>query len=189
MRVFGLTAGFDRLAGYSGNHTEELCVKRHCSSGRCRSRRVALENAALVCEHCRISRTAPYRWKVRFNPRRTDSLEEHSRRPGRTRVPRHGTRLQRRVIEPREGYGWGKATGCAGRIQDAYQLERAVNMHPVPLEPEGLHASAGTLGMQDLTGDGLPDHYMKYSGDTYIQVKRNSWKGGPAQRNTAAPRR
>ena len=39
----------------------------------------------------------------------------------------------------------------------------------------GSYAQTSTsLGMQDITGDGLPDHYMKYPNQTHMQVKRNS---------------
>ena len=85
-------------------------------------------NVTLVCEHYRISRATLYRWKAQFNPHRADALEERSRRPGRTRVPQYSTQLQRRVIELRRQYGWGK--------------DKLV----VLLEREGLHTSASTVG-------------------------------------------
>ena len=133
--------------------TAKRSVKKHSSNGRCWNCCVGLENVALVCEHYRISRATLYRWKAQFNPRRADALEERSRRPGRTRVPQYSTQLQRRVIELRRQYGWGKdklvvlvaAFGCCSH-PGAYQLERAVNMRPVLLEREGLHTSASTVG-------------------------------------------
>ena len=71
-------------AKYSRNHTEGL------------SKKALFKWQAL------------YRWKAQFNPRRAGALEEQSRRPGRTRVPQYSTQLQRRVIELRKQYGWGK---------------------------------------------------------------------------------
>ena len=100
-------------------------MKRHCSNGTCSNCCLGLENAALVCEHYRISRAALYHWKAQCNPRRADSLEERSRRPGRTRVPQYRTQLQRRVIELRRQYGWDKdklvvlvaAFGCCSNVR------------------------------------------------------------------------
>ncbi len=42
-------------------------------------------NAALTCRHFGISRKTFYHWKKRYNPFHLESLEEHSRRPKRTR--------------------------------------------------------------------------------------------------------
>lgn len=127
MRVFGLPAGFARLAKYSRNDTEKLSEKALLKWQVLELLR-RTRNVALVCEHYRISRATLYRWKAQFNPRRANSLEERSRRPGRTRVPQYSTQLQRRVIELRRQYGWGK--------------DKLV----VLLEREGLHTSASTVG-------------------------------------------
>ena len=109
MRVFGLQAGFARLAKYSRVDSKMLSEKAQfkwqvlelpaCSRQGC----VGLENVALVCEHYRISRATLSRWKAQCNPRHAGALEERSRQPGRTRVPRYSTQLQRRVIERRCG--------------------------------------------------------------------------------------
>ena len=141
MRVFGLQAGFARLAKYSRNHTEGLS-KKALFTWQVLELLRRTRNVALVCEHYQISRATLYRWKAQFNPRRAGALEERSRRPGRTRVPQYSTQLQRRVIELRKQYGWGKdklvvlvaAFGCCS------------HMRPVLLEREGLHTSASTVG-------------------------------------------
>ena len=123
------------------------------TTGRCWNCCVGLENATLVCQHYQVSRAILYRWKAQFNPRRADSLEERSWRPGRTRVPQYDTQRRRRGTEMPRQYGWGKDKlvvlvadfGCCSH-PGAYQLERAVNMRPVLLEREGLHMSASTFG-------------------------------------------
>ena len=58
MRVFGLQAGFARLAKYSRNHTEELSEKALLKWQVLELLR-RTRNVALVCEHYRISRTVP----------------------------------------------------------------------------------------------------------------------------------
>ena len=60
MRVFGLPAGFARLAKYSRNDTEEL------------SEKALFKWQVLELSAC--SRQALYRWKAQFNPRRAGAL-------------------------------------------------------------------------------------------------------------------
>ena len=127
MNVFGLPAGFARLAKYSTNHTEVLSEKAQFK-WQVLDLLHRSQNMALVCDHYQISRATLYRWKAQFKPRSAASLEEQSRRPKRVRTARYSRELETRVIELRKQYGWGK--------------DKLV----VLLKREDLHTSASTVG-------------------------------------------
>lgn len=68
------------------------------------------QNARLTCRHFAISSATFYRWRPRYNPRRLRTLEDHSRRPRRVRVPQTPPALVARIRALRELYPrWGKA--------------------------------------------------------------------------------
>ena len=127
MNVFGLPAGFARLAKYNTNHNEGLSEKAQFK-WRVLDLLYRSRNMALVCDHYQISRATLYRWKAQFKPRSAASLEEQSRRPKSVRTARYSRELETRVIELRKQYGWGK--------------DKLV----VLLKREDLHTSASTVG-------------------------------------------
>jgi putative transposase len=66
-------------------------------------------NARLTCRHFGISPQTFYRWKGRFDYRRIDTLESHSRRPRRVRQPAYSSDLVLAVQRLREERPrWGK---------------------------------------------------------------------------------
>ena len=66
-------------------------------------------NARLTYRHFDISPQTFYRWKRRYDPWHTESLEDHSHHPGQVRRPLYPVKLAEAVIKLREGYPrWGK---------------------------------------------------------------------------------
>jgi len=67
------------------------------------------QNARLTCRYFGISPQTFYRWKRRYNPKRPESLEDHSRRPKRVRQPTAPAELVEAIFHLREEYPrWGK---------------------------------------------------------------------------------
>ncbi len=66
-------------------------------------------NGRLTCRHFGISPDTFYRWRRRYNPRRLESLEAHSRRPRRVRQPMTPPAVVERIRALRDQYPrWGK---------------------------------------------------------------------------------
>jgi putative transposase len=65
-------------------------------------------NASLTCRYFGISRQTFYRWRKRYQPRRLQSLEDHTRRPRRVRQSTWSPELAQAVLELREETRWGK---------------------------------------------------------------------------------
>ena len=67
------------------------------------------QNARLTCRYFGISPQTFYRWKRRYDPRHTGSLEDHSHRPRHVRQPTYSVELVEAVLRLREEYPrWGK---------------------------------------------------------------------------------
>ncbi len=87
------------------------------------------EDARLTCRHFGISPQTFYRWKQRYDPKRLESLESHSRRPKHTRQPTASAELTQAVLDLREEHPrWGK--------------DKLV----ILLDKKGLRASASMVG-------------------------------------------
>ena len=86
MQVFGLNAGFARLAKYSNYGAQELSAKAQFKHQVLDLVRRSNGDVGLASAHYRVSRATIYRWKAQFKPRAPQSLEEHSRRPRRVRL-------------------------------------------------------------------------------------------------------
>jgi putative transposase len=66
-------------------------------------------NARLTCRYFGISPQTFYRWKSRYDARRTESLEDRSNRPRHVRQPTYSAELVASVLQLREEYPrWGK---------------------------------------------------------------------------------
>jgi putative transposase len=66
-------------------------------------------NARLTCRYFGIAPQTFYRWKSRYDPRNTESLEDRSNRPQHVRQPAYSARLVASVLQLREEYPrWGK---------------------------------------------------------------------------------
>jgi putative transposase len=66
-------------------------------------------NARLTCRYFGISPQTFYRWKRRYDPRHTESLEDLSHRPRQVRQPTYSVELFDAVLKLREEYPrWGK---------------------------------------------------------------------------------
>jgi len=66
-------------------------------------------NARLTCRHFGISPQTFYRWKERYDPKHTESLEDLSHRPKHLRQPTYSVELIKAVLRLREEYPrWGK---------------------------------------------------------------------------------
>lgn len=66
-------------------------------------------NARLTCRHFGISPDTFYRWLRRYDPRRLERLEAHSRRPRRVRQPMTPLAVVERIRALRDQYPrWGK---------------------------------------------------------------------------------
>ena len=128
MQVFGLNAGFARLAKYSNEESENLSTKARFKHQVLDLVRSSGGDIRLACEHYQVSRATVYRWRAQFKPRSLKSLEERSRRPHRVRHGEWSRELERTVKRLREQYGWGK--------------DKLV----VLVRREGLHTSASTVG-------------------------------------------
>jgi putative transposase len=86
-------------------------------------------NARLTCRYFGISPQTFYRWKSRYDPRHTESLEDRSHRPRHVRQPTYSVELVDAVLKSREEYPrWGK--------------DKLV----ILLHREGFNSSASTVG-------------------------------------------
>jgi putative transposase len=66
-------------------------------------------NARLTCRYFGISPQTFYRWKERYDPRHTQSLEDRPHRPRHVRQPTYSMALVQAVLRSREEYPrWGK---------------------------------------------------------------------------------
>ena len=66
-------------------------------------------NARLTCRYFGISPQTFYRWKRRYDPKHTKSLEDHSHLPRHVRQPVYPVKLAEAVLRLREEYPrWGK---------------------------------------------------------------------------------
>jgi len=66
-------------------------------------------NARLTCRYFGISPQTFYRWKRRYDPKHTKSLEDHSHHPRHVRQPVYPVKLAKAVLRLREEYPrWGK---------------------------------------------------------------------------------
>jgi len=66
-------------------------------------------NARLTCRYFGISPQTFYRWKRRYDPKHTKSLEDHSHYPRHVRQPVYPVKLAEAVLRLREEYPrWGK---------------------------------------------------------------------------------
>ena len=66
-------------------------------------------NARLTCRYFGISPQTFYRWKRRYDPRHTESLEDRPHRPRHVRQPTYAVALVEAVLRLREKYPrWGK---------------------------------------------------------------------------------
>ena len=103
-------------------------------------------NARLTCRYFGISPQTFYRWKKRYDPRHTESLEDHSHRPRHVRQPVYPVQLAEAVLMLREEYPrWGKdklvillrregfasSASTVGRILKKLK-ERGVLKEPLP---------------------------------------------------------
>jgi putative transposase len=67
------------------------------------------QNARLTCRYFGISPQTFYRWKRRYDPRHTQSLEDRPNRPRHVRQPTYSIKLVTAVLKLREEYPrWGK---------------------------------------------------------------------------------
>jgi len=103
-------------------------------------------NARLTCRYFGISPQTFYRWKRRYDPRHTESLEDRSHRPRQVRQPTYSLELVDAVLKSREEYPrWGKdkllillhregftsSASTVGRILKKLK-ERGVLKEPLP---------------------------------------------------------
>lgn len=103
-------------------------------------------NARLTCRYFGISPQTFYRWKRRYDPRHTESLEDRSHRPRQVRQPTYSMELVDAVLKSREEYPrWGKdklvillhregftsSTSTVGRILKKLK-QRGVLKEPLP---------------------------------------------------------
>jgi putative transposase len=103
-------------------------------------------NARLTCRHFGISPQTFYRWKDRYDPKHTESLEDLSHRPWHLRQPAYSVELIKAVLRLREEYPrWGKdklvillrrgeftcSASTVGRILKKLK-ERGVLKEPLP---------------------------------------------------------
>lgn len=103
-------------------------------------------NARLTCRHFGISPQTFYRWKERYDPKHTESLEDLSHRPKHLRQPTYSVELIEAVLRLREEYPrWGKdklvillrregftcSASTVGRILKKLK-ERGVLKEPLP---------------------------------------------------------
>jgi len=104
------------------------------------------QNARLTCRYFGISPQTFYRWKRRYDPRHTESLEDRSHRPRQVRQPTYSVELVDAVLKLREEYPrWGKdklvillhregftsSTSTVGRILKKLK-QRGVLKEPLP---------------------------------------------------------
>jgi putative transposase len=104
------------------------------------------QNARLTCRYFGISPQTFYRWKRRYDPRHTESLEDRSHRPRQVRQPTYSVELVDAVLKSREEYPrWGKdklvillhregfasSASTVGRILKKLK-ERGVLKEPLP---------------------------------------------------------
>jgi len=104
------------------------------------------QNARLTCRYFGISAQTFYRWKRRYDPRHTESLEDRSHRPRHVRQPTYSADLVNAVLRLREEYPrWGKdklvillhregfasSASTVGRILKKLK-ERGVLKEPLP---------------------------------------------------------
>ena len=60
-------------------------------------------NARLTCRYFGISPQTFYRWKMRYDPKHTKSLEDHSHRPRHVRQPVYPVKLAEAVLRVKGG--------------------------------------------------------------------------------------
>jgi len=104
------------------------------------------QNARLTCRYFGISPQTFYRWKRRYDPRHTESLEDLPHRPKHLRQPTYSMKLVEAVLRLREKYPrWGKdklvillrregfasSASTVGRILKKLK-ERGVLKEPLP---------------------------------------------------------
>jgi len=104
------------------------------------------QNARLTCRYFGISPQSFYRWKRRYDPGHTESLEDHSHRPSHVRQPTYSVKLVEAVLRLRGEYPrWGKdklvillrregfapSASTVGRILKKLK-ERGVLKEPLP---------------------------------------------------------
>lgn len=87
------------------------------------------QNARLICRYFVVSPQTFYRWKRRYYPRHTESLEDRSHSPRQLRQSTYSVELVDAVLKSREEYPmWGK------------------NKLVIFLHREGFTSSASTVG-------------------------------------------
>ena len=114
-------------------------------------------NARLTCRHFDISPQTFYRWKMRYNPRHLESLEDRPHRPRHLRQPTYSTKLVEAVLKLREEYPrWGK--------------DKLV----ILLHREGFTCSASTVGriLHKLKERGV----LKEPIPNHISARRRQWQ-------------
>ena len=104
------------------------------------------QNARLTCRYFGISAQTFYRWKRRYDPRHTESMEDRSHRPRQVRQPTYSVELIYAVLKSRQEYPrWGKdklvillhregftsSASTVGRILKKLK-ERGVLKEPLP---------------------------------------------------------
>ena len=109
-------------------------------------------NVSLTCRYFGISRSTFLRWAKRFNPRRPDTLEEHSRRPHRVRTPETDPKIVERIRDYRTKFP------TMGKEQIALKLS----------EEHSVVVSSSTVGRviarERLFFGNLPSHQHKRDG-------------------------
>ena len=103
---------------------------------------VAQKNASYTASHFSISRKALHKWLKRFDPQRIQSLEEHSRRPHKTRTWEVTPTQERRIISLRKQYlKYGKVklkVLYLKKYQESistWKIERVIRKHELYPDP------------------------------------------------------
>ena len=124
MNVYCTMPGYRRLASVPRLSNKARQRLKWFDYYSCRN-----HNARLTCRYFGISPQTFYRWKGRYNPRQTESLEDRPHRPRHVRKPAYSVALVQAVLRLREEYPkWGK--------------DKLV----ILLRRQGLASSASTVG-------------------------------------------
>jgi len=129
-----------------------------------------LPDASLTCRHFGIHRSMFYRWKDRFDPKRSESLENKSRRPKKRRGP---------------GYSWE----LVGKVKDMRKADPTYSGKKLPAADDGGVPSVATLGRLIRRNnlffrpDGIKQR-RKRSGGAKGCTSRRAWQAGGIRHET-----
>jgi transposase InsO family protein len=136
-------------------------------------------NARLTCRYFGISPQTFYRWKRRYDPRHTESLEDRSHHPRQVRQPTYSVELVDAVLKSREEYPrWGKdklvillhREGFTSSASTVGRILKKLKQRGVLKEPLPNHISAGKSQRQRPYAIRKPKDYVVEEPGDIVEV-------------------